>query len=234
MTSLFIVTSAIHTDYGECVTKDRIEQTRKTLESIKTYAPDSSVVIIDCGNKCLDNCLFDCEVINYASHDEIQYHCREFLNTCDDLDPSIILKSMLEIMMFGNFLKNKTGSYERIFKISGRYKLNSNFNYSTHLEAKDKVVILQPRLSDCIYRSDVKVTMMQYMTRCWSFDSSLLLEIIQTFDKMKKDVLYASKTRKQTDIEHLLYKNLKKKFVKTIDVMGVEGYWAPAGVFLKE
>ena len=133
-----------------------------------------------------------------------------------------------------DFLKKITDSYERIFKINGRYRLNSKFDYSTHLEAKDKVVILQPRLSDCIYRSDVKATMMQYMTRCWSFDSSLLLEIIQTFDKMKKDVLYASKTRKQTDIEHLLYKNLKKKFVKTIDVMGVEGYWAPAGVFLKE
>ena len=127
-----------------------------------------------------------------------------------------------------------TGSYERIFKISGRYKLNSNFNYSTHLEAKDKVVILQPRLSDCIYRSDVKATMMQYMTRCWSFDSSLLPEIIKTFGKMKKDILYASKTRKQADIEHLLYKNLKKKLVKTIEIMGVEGNWAPKNLWIEE
>ena len=234
MTSLFIVTSAIHTNYGECVTKDRIEQTRETLESIKTYAPNSSVVIIDGGNKCVDNNIFDCEVINYVNHEEIQYHLQKFLTTCDDLDPSIILKSMLEIIMFGDFLKNITGSYERIFKINGRYRLNSKFNYSTHLEAKDKVVILQPRLSDCIYRSDVKATMMQYMTRCWSFDSNLLSEIIQTFGKMKKDVLYASKTKKQTDIEHLLYKYLKKKIVKTIGVMGVEGYWAPAGVLIKE
>ena len=78
MTSLFIVTSAIHTDYGECVTKDRIEQTKETLESIKTHAPDSSVVIIDGGNKSVDNDMFDCEVINYANHKEIQYHLQEF------------------------------------------------------------------------------------------------------------------------------------------------------------
>ena len=234
MTSLFIVTSAIHTHYGESVTKDRIEQTRETLKSIKTYAPDSSVVIIDGGNKSVDDCIFDCEVINYASHYETKYHRHEFLSICDDLDPSIILKSMSEIIMFGDFLKNIKGSYERIFKFNGRYRLNSKFNYSTHLEAKDKVVILQPRLSDCIYDFDVKATMMQYMTRCWSFDSNLLPEIIQTFSKMKKDILYASKTRKQVDIEHLIYKHLKKKFVKTIDVMGVEGWIYPAGVFVKE
>ena len=234
MTSLFIVTSAIHTDYGECVTKDRIEQTKETLESIKTHAPDSSVVIIDGGNKCVDDDIFDCEVINYANHKEIQYHLQEFLTICDDINPGIIAKAILEIMKIEEYLKNITGSYERIFKISGRYKLNSKFNYSTHLEAKDKVVILQPRLSDCIYRSDVKATMMQYMTRCWSFDSSLLSEIIQTFGKMKKDVLYASKTRKQTDIEHLLYKHMKKKLVKTIDIMGVEGYWAPGSLWIEE
>ena len=63
MTSLFIVTCAIHTSYGKYSTEERIKQTKDTLKSIETYAPDSSAVIIDCGEKSVDKDLFDCEVI---------------------------------------------------------------------------------------------------------------------------------------------------------------------------
>jgi hypothetical protein len=73
-----------------------------------------------------------------------------------------------------------------------------------------------------------------YSTRCWSFDSSLVLKIIETYDKMKKDIIYASKTKKQADIEHLIYRHLNKKIVSYINVMGVEGYWAPTGGLIQE
>ena len=59
MTSHFIITSAIHTSYGKCSTEERIEQTRETLKSIETYALDSSVTIIDCGEKSVDKDMFD-------------------------------------------------------------------------------------------------------------------------------------------------------------------------------
>lgn len=234
MTSLFIITSAIHTSYGKCSTEERIEQTRETLKSIETYAPGSSAVIIDCGERSVDKNLFDCEVIDYTTHQEIQYHLQEYLRTNRDIEPDIIIKSMLEIMMFEDYLKNITSSYERIFKISGRYKLNSKFNYSKHLEAKNKVIILPPYTSQNLYNFDVKSTMFQYMTRCWSFDSNLILKIIETYSKMKKDILYASKTEKQADIEHLLYRHLNKKLVSHINVMGIEGYWAPLKRWIAE
>jgi hypothetical protein len=234
MTSHFIITSAIHTSYGKCSTEERIEQTRETLKSIETYAPESSVVIIDCGEKSVNKNLFECEVIDYTTNEEIQVHLQEYLRTNRDLEPDIIIKSMLEIMMFVNYLKNLTGSYERIFKISGRYKLNSNFNHQKHLEAKNKVVILPPYTSQNLYNFDVKSSMFQYMTRCWSFDSNLLLNIIETYDKMKIDILYASRTEKQADIEHLLYKHLNKKLVQNINVMGIEGYWAPMRLYIQE
>lgn len=234
MTSLFIITSAIHTSYGKYSTEERIEQTKETLKSIETYAPDSSMVIIDCGERSVDKDLFDCEVIDYTTHQEIQYHLQEYLKTNRDLEPVIIIKSMLEIMMFGDYLKNIKGSYDRIFKISGRYKLNSKFNYQKHLESKDKLVILPPYTSQNLYNFDVNCSMFQYMTRCWSFDNSLLLNIIETYDKMKTDILYASRTEKQADIEHLLYRHLNKKLVKNIEVMGVEGLWSPTGILIDE
>ena len=45
MTSLFLVTSAIYTSYGKCPTEERIAQTKETIKSIRTYAPDSNIVL---------------------------------------------------------------------------------------------------------------------------------------------------------------------------------------------
>lgn len=235
MTSLFIVTSAIYTSYGKCSSDERIKQTEETLNSIKTYAPNSSIVLLDCGEKSVDKKLFNCETIDYTTHSKIQKHLQEYLRNNRDIEPDIIIKSMLEIMMFEDYLKTHSAdSYERVFKISGRYRLNSKFNYSKHLEAKDKVLILPPYHSQNLYSSDVKCSMLQYMTRCWSFDSSLILRILKTYNRMKEDILYASRTEKQADIEHLLYKHLDKRIVSHIERMGVEGYWAPLKVWIEE
>ena len=234
MTTHFIITSAIYTSYGKCSTEERIEQTKKTIKSIETYAPGSSMVIIDCGEKSVEENIFNCKLIDYTKKEEIQYHLGEYLKNNIDIEPDIIIKSMLEIMMFSDYLKNITNSYERIFKISGRYRLNSKFDYSKHQSAKDKVVMLRPYNSQNLYNFEVKSSMFQYMTRCWSFDGSLLLSIIETYDKMKKDIIYASTTKKQADIEHLIYQHLDKKLVQNIHRMGIEGYWAPLRIWIEE
>jgi hypothetical protein len=234
MTSHFIITSAIYTSYGKCSTEERIEQTKETIKSIETYAPGSSMIIIDCGEKSVNENLFGCEVIDYTTNEEIQYHLGEYLKKDIDLEPDIIIKSMLQIMMFSDYLKSLDNQYSRIFKISGRYKLNSKFDYSKHQDAKNKVVILFPKRSQNLYNFDVKSSMFQYMTRCWSFDSNLLLNIIETYDKMKRDIIYASKTKKQADIEHLLYRHLNMKLVQNIHRMGIEGYWAPMKLWIEE
>jgi hypothetical protein len=234
MTSLFLVTSAIYTSYGRCSTEERIEQTKKTIKSIRTYAPDSTIVLLDAGDKSVD-IDFDANLIDYTIHPEIQFHLQEYLSNNKDLEPDIIIKSMLEIIMFENYLKTySTNSYERVFKLSGRYKLNSKFNYSRHLEAKNKVLILPPYHSQHFYNFNVSSSMFLYMTRCWSFDSNLLKKIIETYGKMKKDIIVASRTEKQGDIEHLLYKHLDKRLVEHIDIMGVEGYWAPRKQWIQE
>jgi hypothetical protein len=234
MTSLFLVTSAIYTSYGKCSTEERIEQTKETIKSIRTYAPGSTVVLLDAGDKSV-NIDFGVELIDYTIHPEIQFHLQEYLSTNKHLEPDIIIKSMLEIIMFENYLKTySTNSYERVFKLSGRYKLNSKFNHSKHLEAKNKVLILPPYHSQHLYNTKVSSSMFQYMTRCWSFDSNLLEKIIETYGKMKKDIIVASRTEKQGDIEHLLYKHLDKRLVEHIHIMGIEGYWAPLRMWIQE
>jgi hypothetical protein len=234
MTSLFLVTSAIYTSYGKCFTEERIEQTKETIKSIRTYAPDSNIVLLDAGEKSVD-IDFDVKLINYTIHPEIQFHLQEYLSNNKDLDPGIIVKSMLEIIMFEDYLRNNSvEDYSRVFKLSGRYRLNSKFNHTKHLEAKNNVLILYPHRSPHFYNFQVSSSVFQYMTRCWSFDSSLVLNIMETYAKMKKDIIIMSQTEKQGDIEHLLYKHLNKKLVKHIDVMGVEGHYAPNKEWIEE
>jgi len=233
MTSLFLVTSAIYTSYGKCSTEERIEQTKETIKSIRTYAPGSAIVLLDAGEKSV-NIDFGVKLIDYTTNPDIQFHLQEYLSNNNDLEPEIIIKSLLEIMMFGYYLKNITSSFDRIFKISGRYKLNSNFNYNNHIEAKDKVLLLTRHRSHHFYNFQVSSSMFQYMTRCWSFDSSLVLNIMETYAKMKKDIIIMSQTEKQGDIEHLLYKHLNKKLVTHTNVMGIEGYYAPTREWIEE
>jgi hypothetical protein len=234
MTSLFVVTSAIYTSYGKCSIEERIEQTRQTIKSIETYAPGSTIVLLDAGDKSV-NIDFGVELIDYTQKEIIKEPLDYYLSNNKDLEPDIIIKSMLEIIMFENYLRTHSlESYSRVFKLSGRYRLNSKFNYSRHLEAKNKVLILPPYHSQHLYNTKVSSSMLQYMTRCWSFDSNLVLNIIETYDKMKKDIIVTSRTEKQGDIEHLLYKHLNKKLVEHIDIMGVEGYWAPRKQWIEE
>jgi len=235
MNSLFLVTSAIYTSHGKCSTEERILETKETINSIKKYAPNSSIVLLDCGEKSIDFNLFDCDIIDYTEDKKIQFHLKNYLNNNQDPHPSIIIKSMLEIMMCEDYFKRiDINQYDRIFKLSGRYRLNSKFNYQKHINTKDKVLILPPIRSQHSYDSNAGISMLQYMTRLFSFDSTLTLEIINTYTKMKEEIIKMSKTKKQGDIEHLLFKHLKKKIVETTEVIGVEGYWAAFKIWIEE
>lgn len=234
MTSLFLVTSAIYTSYGKCSTEERIKQTKETIKSIDTYAPGSTIVLLDAGEKSVD-IDFGVELIDYTQKEIIREPLNYYLSNNKDLEPDIIIKSMLEIIMFEDYLRNHSlESYSRVFKLSGRYRLNSKFNYSKHLESKNKVLILPPYHSQHLYNIQVSSSMFQYMTRCWSFDSSIISNILKTYSKMKRDIILASQTEKQGDIEHLLYKHLDKRLVEHINLMGVEGYWAPLRMWIEE
>jgi hypothetical protein len=234
MTSLFLVTSAIYTSYGKCSAEERIEQTKKTIKSIETYAPDSTIVLLDAGEKSVE-IDFGVELIDYTQKEIIKDPLDYYLSTNKDLEPDIIIKSMLEIIMFEDYLNTHSIiSYERVFKLSGRYRLNSKFNHNKHLESRNKVLILPPYHSQHLYNTKVSSSMFQYMTRFWSFDSSLASNILKTYGKMKRDIILASKTERQGDIEHLLYKHLDKRLVEHIEIMGVEGYWAPLRLWIEE
>lgn len=240
MKSLFLVSSAVYTPYGIYTTSQRIRQTKETISSIKKHAYNSDIILLDFGKRSIEMDDDSIEIINFSQENNNIKKIIQYLESGTLKCPEHVIKSLLEINMFRKYFyflykNNYHLRYNRIFKISGRYKLNDNFNYFSHLEAKDKVLILNPCISQYAYNPSANLGLFsQYMTRLWSFDSSILFDICRTYDKMEKNILEMIENKSVGDIEHFLYKNLNKNLVSHIDKIGIEGFIASSGELIVE
>jgi len=135
--------------------------------------------------------------------------------------------------MFGSFYDGQMNDlmhrYDRIFKLSGRYTLNENFNFERHLNAKEKILIRGPYTSQFSSEITGGVTT-QYMSRLWSFDSALLPEISETYNKMFAHMMKRLQEGGYIDIEHLLQVHLPSHRAELVGKIGVQGNIAPNGV----
>ena len=118
--------------------------------------------------------------------------------------------------------------YKRIFKMSGRYMLNEDFNYDKHLQAKDKVVIRGPFTSQFRQETTGGVSL-QYMSRLWSFDAFLLPYVRDLYTDMFNHMTERLNAKGYIDIEHLLFHHLDPILIENIGKLGVEGNIAPNG-----
>ena len=117
-----------------------------------------------------------------------------------------IVKNMIEIIIFGSFFDKAVEDgwrekYKRVFKMSGRYTLNDDFNYDKHMEAKDKVVIRGPFTSQ--FKSEITGGVsLQYMSRLWSFDAFLLPYVRDIYTDMFNHMTDRLNAKGYIDIEH--------------------------------
>jgi len=106
--------------------EERYEHTKKTIESVKKFIPNNKILLVECS-------LLNDDEINYFL-DNTDF----FLNLYDLNDAKITnyinsnSKSMGEgtmtIQGLEYLFKNNI-KFDNLFKISGRYWLNNNFNY---------------------------------------------------------------------------------------------------------
>lgn len=230
--SLFLVSSAIHTRFGVYKKYERVEQTINTCKSIREHVPDADIIILDGGEKDLaedEKKLLSPYIDGFYSFADADNVKQVQKSKSQD-----VVKNMIEIIMFGSFfdMMLKEGwdkKYNRIFKVSGRYTLNEHFNYQAHLDAKDKVVIRGPFTSQ--FTPDITGGIkLQYMSRLWSFDVSLLDYMNATYFEMFKHMNNVLSHDGYVDIEHLLFDHIDAKAVVNIGVLGIQGYIAPNGL----
>jgi hypothetical protein len=229
-TSIFFINSALRVSNLSVYSyEERVEQMMETLDSIDKYCPvnlkyifDSSVVkpdpkhlqqlsrksqVVWCGNIP--------QVSEFSSYGT--YGSRGIAETI----------AFIHFITWFKSLNMYQGS--RIYKLSGRYRLNDNF-VADDPSYKDAFVFAAPEkswMSD--ERKQESGAYQMYKLRLWHMDGSLL----DTFYARLPAILQDCATY-GIDVEHSYYKHLSR--YKTVEVrkIGVCGNTAPDGVFINE
>jgi len=232
---LFLVSSAIHTNHGIYNSEQRLEQTVNTLKSIKQRC-DVDIVLLDGGLKSPTE--DEQKLLGEYTKGIISFSDAPPIKDILVIPSHDIVKNMAEIVMFGSTFQDigvagEYKKYKRIFKMSGRYVLNDNFNYQTHIDAKDKIIIRGPYTSQ-FTSAQTGGVIFQYMSRLWSFDSELLPDIAEAYGRMFGDMNRVLTQGGYIDIEHLLFTHLDPSRIQKITKIGVEGNIAPNGMRISE
>ena len=236
--SLFLVSSAVHAKHGIFDAAQRLQQTLLTCSSIRSRCPSAEIVVLDGGATAMSD-EEKASLSEYASAIE-DFSNDEDIERAQRSDNENILKNMAEILMytsyFGRLLKSRidtADTFSRIFKISGRYQLNDEFDYDLHTRSQGKIIISKSKdsqFSKVITGGLAK----QYMSRLWSFDPVLLPDIYCTYENMIKHMVASSPSTQYTDIEHLLYQYLPVDKVDGVDRIGIQGRIAPNGILVHD
>lgn len=223
MSSIFCIVSAIGNQYGVFTYKQRLQQLIESIDSIKKYAPGSDIVIFDASEDPLPQ--QDVELLNSMVNMAAFIYDNKYIqflkyNSKDPTPNKFEKKTVGEIeatKSFLEFLKTHPIKYDRVFKLTGRFKLNENFNLNDHLINKDKCVFLE---KEDWCGSEV------YLIRLWSFDYNNLDTIYQLFNTVQNETYdHVTKTGVLNVVEYSITKYIEelKIPVQTVKVMGVEG-----------
>ena len=108
--------------------QERFDQTIETIESVRKNIPNSYV------------CLIDCSYFTQNELDTLSKNCNVIINLYDDLYMRQVLRyskskslcEALQTLSVIEFIKKNNIKFKNFFKITGRYKLNEGFDYSSY------------------------------------------------------------------------------------------------------
>ena len=230
MKDLFIITSAIMVPNAE--PWHRAMQTAHTIDSINARIPDAEIWLCDSATTAMP-----AQILNLLVSDNVKL---KPFNT----DPEIhkiskyaesyigigginteiaalgIIKNATESYVMCQLLKEDLSGFKRVFKISGRYALTTNFNRSNHI-ANGNVILAKAQKS---YLPD-RINEIEKIHMCmlWSFCTSIQNTILKVFESINNEVMLYANTGRLTDIEHGLYKHIDPLFKHEIETLGVLG-----------
>jgi hypothetical protein len=231
--NLFLVTSAIHTNYSLTSKEDRLKETIDTALSIKKYAPDSEIILVE-GGKPLPQeikdrlSIFD-KIFDFSDHAVIKMTQSDSHFVVDNVGHSV--KSACEAYLLKEALALVENKYDRIFKLSGRYRLTERFNINDH-NRKGKFVFLpkaptiKTKMVDAngqevMSKSSIDFSPWRYETTFYSFDTVPKAQMI--FDYIFNSIVEVYTENNYIDIETAVYLTINKEDVVEIPVIGLTG-----------
>jgi hypothetical protein len=210
----FIITSVINTistdlTYGRRSFYDmneRFEQTLQTIHSIRSYVPNADIYLIE-GSQITFNMEFVFESL-----------VNKYVNVFNDKYIRRSVESKLKgygeaAQIHYIFNKYDMTKYEYIFKISGRYYLNSDFNLKTVINNND--------ITFCKGKHSEIVSTVLYM-----IPKRKISELVECYKLATKIYNEYNNRVLRGDIISLHYERIIPKLLKTynvLDKIGVEG-----------
>jgi hypothetical protein len=246
MKFLFLVGSALkhfqEEKFSAYDEEQRFQQTLETIECIRNKVPESYVVLFECSSKPIDEKKKD--ILKEKADLFLEFYEEPVLQQIyENLEkrPELITygKSLLETRGLLNALyaikqHNLFSDSQRVFKLTGRYLLNDDFDIkdyeSKFLEGKyvlKRYEYLPQEAENYDEKELENVYAYLYgakgmmITGLWSFDRMLFNEIVESLEKsfiyMEKMMQYTS----GTDVEHSLYRFINKDNIISIPNLGL-------------
>jgi len=233
MKSLFLMTSAINTKFGVYSPEQRFAQTFNTINSIKLYAPGADIALIEMAGVPLTPEQLDKLkphvrlVFDFTGDEEV----KGIYESTDNWD---IVKNCTEVMITAKVLRSlmstgQTVNYDRLFKITGRYELNENFNYSYFDTVPDRIVFLDRKTSQFPPQVTGGLTE-QLMTRLFSWPADSTEAMAETYEEGFLAMAERLSEGGYIDIEHMMLKFLPEGQLTEIPKLGLSGLLGPNGM----
>jgi hypothetical protein len=210
----FIVTSALFSLYTCYTIEERFNQTLKTLDIIREKVPHCYILFIDNSNQYVPKEYFDeikkkanC-VINYEHNLASSY----YNSTCNkDLGEVLLLERALKE------IKELKITPKRIFKISGRYMLNDNFDINYYNDAEDKFIGNVRAWEYTKENSNEKIHRYNFETSLWSFPFNELENIQSKLLVWSYNYMLETNSK----IEQAFFDIIPKELIKIKNPIGV-------------
>jgi hypothetical protein len=245
MKFLFLVGSALkhfqEDKFSAYDEQQRFEQTLETIECIRKKVPNSYVVLFECSSKSIDENQKD--ILKEKTDLFLEFYEEPVLKQIyENLEarPELITygKSLLETRGLLNTLyviqkHNIFNDSQRVFKLTGRYLLNDDFDIqdyeSKFLEGKYIVKRYEYLSQEMENYEKEPENVYAYLygakgmmvTGLWSFDRMLFTDTIEALERafvyMEKMIQFTA----GTDVEHSLYRFINKKNVIDIPNLGL-------------
>lgn len=233
-----VITSSINTKFGVYTPEQRLEQTLRSIGLAREKIPNCKIFLVETAGVALEEYQKEIltsnvdHLIDFTSDSSVV----DLYNSTDNWD---VVKNVTEVLCFPKALKtimesSSAQGIERLFKISGRYLLNDNFdiNYYEDYKVSPFIVVAQSKTSQ--FPFSVTEIEKQYMCRLWSWPTTLNSEIIEVYINSLNYMFHRLSQGGYADIEHCLYKFLDHQKIIEKGTIGVSGTIAPNGAPINE
>ena len=238
---LFLVGSALNhfqeDRYSEFNSQQRFEQTLDTIKSIKDKVPDAYILIYEGSETPIkeeykDKFIELSDLFIECGNDPYMKSLYENLHR--DPDKFTFVKSMLEcrcLQIILNYMMehNVFSDATRVFKLSGRYKLNDYFDINDY---KTKFLMNKYVMKYYDYEErfeDIEnIYSLLYgckgsiVTGLWSFDRFLFNDIFNVLQRSFEYMERAIQLTAGIDIEHSFYHFIDRDKILNVPVLGFD------------